>query len=160
MNASDIVKAKQNKVLYKAYYTPLISSSTIYTTRNVYSTNGTNSSFISCINTTYNVPCTPTVTSYETLNQLIDGSYECAGVKRSQLQFTGIQNTTIYGYSTIYSSFSTAYQSYIVVPSSIRITSTVGTIPTGPLITPFITFNQGCNQCNAGNTCQNCVTAL
>ena len=160
MNASDIVKAKQNKVLYTAYYAPRISSSTINTTQSVYSTNGVNSSFISCTNTTYNVPCTPAVTSYETLNQLIDGSYQCAGVQHSQLQFTGTPNTAIYGYSTIYSSFSTAYQSYILVPSSIRITSTVGTVPTGPLITPFITCNQGCAECGVRNTCQNCVTKL
>jgi hypothetical protein len=160
MNASDIVKAKQNKVLYTAYYTPLISSSTIYTTRSVYSTNSVHSSFISCLNITYNVPYTPAVTSYETLNQLKNGAYDCGVTSRSQLQFTGTANTTIYGFSTLYSSFNTAYSTQNIAPSSMLITSTLATVPVGPLITPFITFNQGCNQCNVGNTCQNCVTML
>ena len=160
MNASDIVKAKQNKAMYSAYYKPLISSSTMNTTSSIYSTSNSITSYLSCTNTTYIIPCTPAVTSYETLNQLKDGSYQCAGVQQSQLQFTGIPNTTIYGYSTLYSTFSTNNRSSFTAPSSIRITTTTATIPIGPVITPFITFNQGCAQCIAGNSCHNCVTGL
>jgi hypothetical protein len=160
MNASDIVKAKQNKIMYSAYYKPLISSSTIYTTSSIYSTSNSITSYLSCTNTTYNVRCTPAVTSYETLNQIKDGSYQCAGVQQSQLQFTGIPNTAIYGYSTIYSTFSTNNYSTFIAPSTTLITTTTATIPTGPLISPFIRFNQGCAQCNTGNSCHNCVTGL
>ena len=32
MNASDIIKAKQNQTLYKSYYQPTVFQSTIYST--------------------------------------------------------------------------------------------------------------------------------
>lgn len=164
MNASDIIKAKQNKVLYNAYYTPMISSSTIYSTLSVYSTtlNGSFSSVVSytsCTTTAYTtrMGCTPNVTSYETLNQIKGGAYDCGALTVSQMQIGGIPNTAIYAYSTI---ISTMTAQSLQVPSSFMVTSTTVTAPPTPLITPFVIYRQGCADCNSRNFCQNCATGL
>ena len=164
MNASDIIKAKQNKVLYNAYYTPMISSSTIYSTLSVYSTTLNGSlqpviSYTSCTTTAYTtrMGCTPNVTSYETLNQIKGGAYDCGALTVSQMQIGGIPNTAIYAYSTNLSSMTA--QS-LQAPSSFMVTSTTVTAPPGPLITPFVIYRQGCADCNSRNFCQNCATGL
>ena len=164
MNASDIIKAKQNKVLYNAYYTPMISSSTIYSTLSVYSTTLNGSlqpviSYTSCTTTAYNtrMGCTPNVTSYETLNQIKGGAYDCGALTVSQMQIGGIPNTAIYAYSTIISTMTTQG---LNVPSSFMVTSTTVTAPPTPLITPFVIYRQGCAVCDSRNFCQNCATGL
>lgn len=164
MNASDIIKAKQNKVLYNAYYTPTISSSTIYSTLSVYSTTLNGSlqpviSYTSCTTTAYTtrMGCTPNVTSYETLNQIKGGAYDCGALTVSQMQIGGIPNTAIYAYSTNLSSMTA---DSLRVPSSFMVTSTTVTAPPGPLITPFVIYRQGCADCNSRNFCQNCATGL
>jgi hypothetical protein len=164
MNASDIVKAKQNKVLYNAYYTPMISSSTIYSTLSVYSTTLNGSlqpviSYTSCTTTAYTtrMGCTPNVTSYETLNQIKGGAYECGALTVSQMQIGGIPNTAIYAYSTVISTMTTQG---LNVPSSFVVTSTTVTAPPTPLITPFVIYRQGCADCNNRNSCVNCATGL
>ena len=164
MNASDIVKAKQKKVLYNAYYTPMISSSTIYSTLSVYSTtlNGSFSSvasYTSCTTTAYTTKmgCAPNVTSYETLNQIKGGAYECGALTVSQMQIGGIPNTAIYAYSTI---ISTMTAQGLNIPSSFMVTSTTVTAPPAPLITPFVIYRQGCAVCDSRNFCQNCATGL
>ena len=164
MNASDIIKAKQNKVLYNAYYTPMISSSTIYSTLSVYSTTLNGSlqpviSYTSCTTTAYTtrMGCTPNVTSYETLNQIKGGAYDCGALTVSQMQIGGIPNTAIYAYSTI---ISTMTAQGLNVPSSFMVTSTTVTAPPTPLITPFVIYRQGCAVCDSRNFCQNCATGL
>jgi hypothetical protein len=166
MNASDIVKAKQNKVLYNAYYTPMISSSTIYSTLSVYSTTLNGSlqpviSYTSCTTTAYTtrMGCTPNVTSYETLNQIKGGAYECGALTVSQMQIGGIPNTAIYAYSTLISTM-TIQNLQLPVPSSFIVTSTTITAPPTPLITPFVIYRQGCADCNNRNSCVNCATGL
>ena len=158
MNASDIVKAKQNKVLYSAYYRPtfLTSTNTSTITRIVtpYSSIlSTASSVRTCSSITYNNLLRPTYTSYETLNQIRDGAGECGGVPTTSLQFTGVP-TQIYAFNTIYSSFN---NNQLYLPSSFGVTSTVASEPTGPLITPFISFHQGCNTCTPTTVCANCL---
>lgn len=164
MNASDIIKAKQNKVLYNAYYTPMISSSTIYSTLSVYSTTLNGSlqpviSYTSCTTTAYTtrMGCAPNVTSYETLNQIKGGAYECGALTVSQMQIGGIPNTAIYAYSTI---ISTMTAQGLNVPSSFMVTNTTVTAPPAPLITPFVIYRQGCAVCDSRNFCQNCATGL
>lgn len=101
--------------------------------------------------------CTPNVTSYETLNQIKGGAYDCGALTVSQMQIGGIPNTAIYAYSTNLSSMTA---DSLRVPSSFMVTSTTVTAPPGPLITPFVIYRQGCADCNSRNFCQNCATGL
>jgi len=160
MNASDIIKAKQNKTLYKAYYTPTVYSSTIYSTLTAFSSitdvGGSVVSYTSCINTAYKTVCNPTFTSYETLHQIKDGAYDCGAASGTSLQFIGVP-TTIYASKTNYITYTTA--GGIVQPGSFDVTSTIASIPTGPVITPFITYQQGCARCNTSG-CTNCLIGL
>ena len=81
MNASDIVKAKQNRTLFQAYYHPMITPSTTTTTIVV-------STFISldvdlimqsnvCSTVIYNNLCMPTFISYQLANDVNQGKYLC-----------------------------------------------------------------------------------
>ena len=159
MNASDIVKAKQNKALYAAYYKPRVYSSTIYSTFQTVSSFlipviGGYSSVISntsCINTVYNYVNNPTFVSYETLNQIKNGGYDCGASSASQS--SGTPDTSIYGYSPVYSTVRG-----IISPMTPFITSSVITAPISPYIAS-VQFSQGCNQCIT-NTCTNCLVRL
>jgi len=164
MNASDIITAKQNKVLYSAYYKPTVYSSTLTTTVQAYSSiaSGISSgqligstSYVSTTNTVYNNVCNPTFISYESLNQIKDGGYECGAAPVSNLQFVGIPNTSIYAFSTFYS---TPNVSGSPQPYSIVVTSTVTTAPTGPTICPFVSFHEG--SATARNLPTNCLVRL
>jgi len=102
MNASDIIKAKQNKTLYKAYYTPAVYQSTIFSTLTAFSTlSNLSTSYVSCINTSYNYVCNPIFTSYETRNNVKDGSDKCGGTSLSNMQFVK-SDATVYAYNTVY----------------------------------------------------------
>ena len=154
MNASDIVKAKQNKVLYKSLYNPTVFQSTVFSTINtvsslIYPT--FQNSYTSTVNTAYNYVCNPTFISYELANNVNNGQYACGAKSVSYMQWKNLNNTTVYAYSTMYS---TIISPSIPIPSSFSVTST--TILTGPtpVVQPFIEFYQGtnfaskCNQCN------------
>lgn len=159
MNASDIIKAKQNKTLYKAYYTPVVYQSTVFSTVSAYSTFGSqpvNTSYISCINTSYNYLCNPVFMSYETRNNVKDGSIACAGTSLSNLQFVK-SNATVYAYNTVYSTFGNPA---ITVPSSFVTTSINGTSAPDPCIVPLVQFYQGCSVCNGNQTCISCLSRL
>ena len=164
MNASDIVKAKQNKVLYKALYQPTVASSTIYSTLTAFSsvtTPGTYipvASYTSCLTTVYNGVCNPTSVSYETLNQIRRGAVECSGAGISQQQFVGIPSTLIYSFSTVYSTFTASNNIPVTQPFSYFITSSFAPIPTGTLVCPS-KMVQGCNVC-ASNGCSNCMLGI
>jgi hypothetical protein len=166
MNASDIVAAKQNKVLYSAYYHPNVYSSSLYTNIIPYSSIATgiingqfvaSTSYVSTTNTVYQTVCNPTFTSYTTLNQIKEGGYECGAANVSELQFVGVPNTPMYAFSTFYS---TANISGPAQPYSFSVTSTLTTAPTGPLITPFVSFSQGPAQCNATNGAPVCQIGI
>jgi len=53
MNASDIIKRKQNRTLHKAYYPTTFYESTIFSTLYPHSFIESNISYTSCINTVY-----------------------------------------------------------------------------------------------------------
>jgi hypothetical protein len=157
MNASDIVKAKQNKVLYNSLYTPTVYQSTVFSTLRLYSSinlgNSIASSFISCINTAYNYTCNPIFTTYETRNDVKEGAVACGAVPLSILQFTS-SDGMIYAYSTIFSTFGN-----VSLPSSFIITSTIGTIASSPIICPINEIYQGCSVC-INRSCSNCLSGL
>ena len=138
MNASDIVKNRQNKVLYNAYYQPTVFQSSVVSTLSPISSYVVG--FIryrSTVNTVYNYLCQPTFLSYELLNEVKNGKEACTGECATQLTWTNLTSTTQYMYSTNYSTLST--------PLSISVTSTIVQRSTGPVICPLINFYQGTN---------------
>jgi hypothetical protein len=178
MNASDIVKAKQSQILFKAYNRPTIFQSSIYSTLNTISLYGSTidgsgnlsglvSTVGSCINTVYTYVCNPTFVSYEAAQSIKDGAYVCGGKTRSELQWKNTNSTLIYSYKPEY--ISTGGPPSISTINSFIVTST--TILTGPspIICPLINFYQGtnfdsqCNVCNnilagPGACCHNCAS--
>jgi hypothetical protein len=173
MNASDIVKKKQNTVLYKAYYQPTVFQSTTFSTINTVSSiirtvsSGvpiTSTSYASCTQTVYQTLCEPTFTSYASRYSIETGAAGCMGRGPKELKWKANQSTTIYSYSTIYSSLVTPST---LAPSSIRIFSTIiNTAPT-PLICPLSQIQQGtsfasqCPSCShvlgsPGSCCEQC----
>ena len=115
MNASDIVKAKQNRTLYKAYYRPIVFQSTCF--NNVYrgstitevelDSSGNPQilaeyeNYGSCITCVNEYVCNPIITSYQFANSLLDGSYLCGKKKRAELEWKKTNSTLIYLYSTV-----------------------------------------------------------
>jgi hypothetical protein len=138
MNASDIVKNKQNKVLYQAYYRPTVFQSTVVSTVSLISTATTvDNSSESTVITAYNYVCQPTFLSYELLNEVKNGKEACTNACATQVTWSNLTSTTKYMYSTIYSTLST--------PCTIIVTSTVVQGNKGPVICPLINFYQGTN---------------
>lgn len=176
MNASDIIKAKQSKVLYQAYYNPTLfpyDSKTIINTvpiSTISTSGGYNSSIFSCSTSNFLYRCNPTTPSYELADSVNDGKYICGypyceaitkwntgeiittancNCKISHLNWKNNILTPIKFYSTTtYSSIST-------------FTSNILSGPT-PIICPLINFYQGtnfdniCNTCNTNNGSNNC----
>ena len=138
MNASDIVKNRQNKVLYNAYYQPTVFQSTVVSTLSpISSYTGGYTSYGSTVITAYNYSCQPTFLSYELLNEVKNGKEVCTGTCASQLTWTNLTSTTQYMYATNYSTLST--------PLQISVTSTSVQGSKGPVICPLINFYQGTN---------------
>jgi len=165
MNASDIVKAKQNKVLYNAYYKPTVYSSTVYSTLQVYSSIGSvidntdlsvSESYSSTINTVYKYVNNPTVLSYESLNQIKSGANACGATSDSHLQLDRIPSTMMYTYSTVYSTF-TAQN--LILPSSVMIMSTLIPLTPVPVVQPFIGYTQPPSH-HYDNQSRNCQAPL
>lgn len=148
MNASDIVKLKQNGALYKAYYHPTVFQSTVYSTLIPYSSiDGGTPSYTSCINTTYTYTCEPTFISYELAKDVAEGSYVCGGKTTSKMTWkanTSIPTQTIYAFST----YSTAIQDASTILS-------VNSYAVRPLISSDPVFNQGTNFANTCDVCNN-----
>ena len=150
MNASDIVKAKQTKALYNAYYNPTVFQSTTFSTITTVSSilnyvsssvPITSDSYTSTVETAYNYVCQPTFVSYEMANALRDGVYICGNRSISDLQFKNTTNTVQYAYKTNYSTFS--FNPSVQLPSTFRVTSSFITASRGPVIQPLIDFEQG-----------------
>jgi hypothetical protein len=138
MNASDIVKNKQNKVLYQAYYRPTVFQSTVVSTVSLISTATTiGNSSKSTVITAYNYVCQPTFLSYELLNEVKNGKEACTNGCATQVTWSNLTSTTNLMYSTIYSTLST--------PCTIIVTSTIVQGNKGPVICPLINFYQGTN---------------
>lgn len=143
MNASDIVKNKQNQALYKAYYQPTVFQSTTFSTiRPISSFTTGSATYASTVNTVYNYTCQPTFVTYEMRDQVKNGKGVCDGFASTDLKWSNVTSTTVYAYKTLYSTLST--------PSSIAVTSTVVQGSKGPVICSLIDFHQGtsfANQC-------------
>jgi hypothetical protein len=148
MNASDIVKSKQDAALYKAYYRPAVFQSTVYSTITPYSSvSGGTSSFTSCINTVYTYSCNPTFISYQLANDVYDGQYVCGGKRPSQMTWkanTNIPTENIY-----------AYLSYSTTSGEASTILSVNNYAVRPLICPDPIFNQGTNFANKCEVCNN-----
>ena len=176
MNASDIVKAKQNQTLYKAYYKPTVFNSSVNT--NVYKVSSifnyvsssqeiTTDSYASCTTTVYNYVCNPHYITYEMVNQVNKGAFVCGGKTPSEMQWKNVNSTVIYAFSSINSTFETTS---ITAPSEFYVTSTVVMTAPTPVIVPLINLVQGtnfatsCNVCNnftsSDACCHNCASGL
>jgi hypothetical protein len=173
MNASDLVKKKQNTTLYKAYYQPTVFQSTTFSTVNTvssiirYVSSGvpiTSTSYTSCTQTVYQTLCEPTFTSYASRYAIESGAAGCTGKGPKEMKWKANQPTTIYSYSTIYSSLDTPST---LAPSSIRVFSTIVNTGPSPLICPLVQLQQGtsfasqCPSCShvlgsPGSCCEQC----
>lgn len=157
MNASDIVKAKQNKVLYQTLYQPSVYQSTVVSTiRPIssfinYVSSGVpilSTSYASCIYTVPTYVCAPRFMTYELARAAKDGAYECGDRAVGQSDWIKSTSTFTYAYNVTYSTLSTA--------SSIRTTSTLTAVAPGPLICLGGDVRQGtafsaqCASCSGG----------
>jgi hypothetical protein len=150
MFASDIIKAKQNGTLYKAYYNPIIYTSTTYSTicpvSSMFIEPDTYvSSIVSSVNTVYTYKCNKPVISYQLANNIKSGEYICGNKKVSELQWKANTNNAT---KNIYAENESTILS--VNSHAVR-----------PLICAYNTIIQGtnfanrCEQCN-GTECNNC----
>lgn len=173
MNASDIVKKKQNTTLYKAYYRPTVFQSTTISTLNTVSSfinfvsSGvpiTSTSYTSCTKTYYTYLCEPPFMTYEARQAVHSGWAGCSGRDKGELQWKATQPTPIYSFSTVYSSLVTPST---LAPSTIRVTSTVIMTAPSPTICSLHTQPQGtsfaaqCPSCShvlgaPGSCCDQC----
>jgi hypothetical protein len=174
MNASDIVKAKQNRTLFQAYYHPVATSSTISTT--IYtstivssiSDRGIPPQTTVCSTILYNNLCMPTFISYQLANDVNDGRYLCntytlaqqvggnavntsltvtSQCEISDLQWKNVNSTLTKAYAPLFSNSA---------PSTVSsFNSTSYYIQTGPLpvICPIVSFYQGTNFASKCSVC-------
>lgn len=165
MNASDIIKARQNKVLFQSLYRPSVLTSTVYSTlcpvSSISTGSGITTLYTSCINTIYPYTCNSPSISYELLNDVNQGKYLCGypycssisewntgltfptgvcNAQISEMEWKNTNSTIIYNYST-------------ATYSSINITSTVIMTGPGPVICPLVDFYQGTNFDSRCDTC-------
>ena len=163
MNASDIVKAKQNRTLFQAYYRPTIFPGKTTSTENICPVSSFNTgtpSYVSSTELQYNYVCNQPSISYELLNDVNSGKYLCGfpycstisiwntgqtipvGVcncKISNLSWKNTTSTPVIAYSaTSYSTFNSTVTYAITGPS--------------PIICPLVNYYQGTsfdNNCNS-----------
>jgi hypothetical protein len=171
MNASDIIKAKQNRVLYQAYYRPTIFSTLITSTINYCPVSTINiggnivSSVVSCITMQYGSKCEKPIISYELMNDINNGRYQCGFPYCSTITEWNTGQTFPIGDCNCKISFltwkntnTTTFNTYSTINYSTVCTFTT-TIATGPspIICPFTEFNQGTN---FASRCDSCNTTL
>ncbi len=151
MNASDIVKAKQNRILYNTYYQPTVLESSVTSTLRPVSSifrysnpDGSlvfSTSYTSCITTCDTYVAKPTFVSYEMSQALRDGEYGCTAARRPvETQWKNTISTFKVIQSTVFSTFST---SGVLLPSTVRYSSTFAVTSQPPLICPLIDYHQG-----------------
>jgi hypothetical protein len=163
MNASDIVKSKQNGILYKVYYNPSVFQSTVYSTIYPFSSFNGNTSYTSCINTIYNYECNSPIGSYELANDINNGKYICGGKTPSVLAWKAI--------STLNTEKIYAFPSYsTTISNSLTINSLNSHAPRpliciDPIVNQGTSFSNNCQTCNnfgAGidACCHNCASGI
>jgi hypothetical protein len=179
MNASDIVKAKQNRVLYQAYYRPTIFPGSTINGTNVFITSSITycpistvssgitdefiSSFVSCITTNYSYKCEQPNISYNLLNDINQGKYLCGFPYCSSIVEWNTKKSFITGVCDCKISFLTwknttvapVYQFSTATYSSVIITSSLIASGPSPIICPLVNYYQGTN---FDNRCSNCTT--
>ena len=176
MNASDIVKAKQNKTLFQAYYRPTIfpgigpttdgCTSTLIVTDTsiepVSSISIVGTSYVSTSCTEYLYTCNPAFTSYNLLNDVNSGKYLCGSPYCSSISIwntgttipTGTCNCKISYLTWKNTNETTIYMYSTLNYSSIYTTSTNILTGPSPTICPDPMFYQGnsvpgkCMLCN------------
>lgn len=170
MNASDIIKMKQNKVLFESYYRPTIYPGTSNTGVNTLIKSTINiqpfssiafnpPSFTSTVTTNYLYTCTKPVISYQLANDINSGKYECEYPYCSSIsiapnvtipigtcdckisELSWKKNTPTQIFS--YSTILSTNQSLSTFVSSVSITSTMTLTGPEPIICPSIEFYQG-----------------
>ena len=171
MNASDIVKAKQNRTLFQAYYHPMITPSTTTTTIVV-------STFISsidgsppmqsnvCSTVIYNNLCMPSFISYQLANDVNQGKYLCNTYTLAQQVGGNAINTTSTAqtqckisnlqWQTTLSTVTTAYNTVDgITYSTSSATSLQSPVSTFilPVICPLVEFYQGTNFASKCSVC-------
>lgn len=170
MNASDIVKAKQNRTLFQAYYHPMITPSTTTTTIVV-------STFISldvelimqsnvCSTVIYHNLCMPSFISYQLANDVNQGKYLCNTYTLAQQVGGNVINTTSTAqtqckisnlqWETTLSTLTTAYNTVGEITystsSATFLQSPVSTFIL-PVICPLVDFYQGTNFASKCSVC-------
>lgn len=149
MNASDILRAKQQQLLYQTYYKPQVFQSTTCSTVNTISSiirfvsagvNITSTSYTSCLTTvpTYSAP--PTFISYEMAQKSQQGEYGCVARPAGETDWKRTESTFTYAQTTLLSTFT---PSGPLLPSSVRISSTLVSTGPAPVICPLIQLQQG-----------------
>jgi hypothetical protein len=178
MNASDIIKAKQSRTLYQAYYRPTFFSTTINSTisycpiSTISTATPIISSFTSSIVTHYLSRCTPPVISYELANSINQGRYLCPPPFNSTISEWNTGRQFVSGSGDCKVSFvtwkntnpTTIFNYKSTSNTAATVTST--TILTGPapIICPLVEMVQGtsfqsrCNSCGVfnGGYCNDC----
>jgi hypothetical protein len=186
MNASDLVRARQNKTLFQAYYQPTIfpglagsNSTLIVSTVNrcpISSISGSTTSYTAyCSTQNYLSKCLPTSISYELLNDVNSGKYVCGYPACSSITKWNTPNTTyvtgVCGCNISYTTWS-ANQAMGAMTTYAQNGSTLSSSNNSYTVKPIICINpqfyQGtnfdnrCNGCNnvlgVNNCCNTCVS--
>ena len=150
MNASDITKANQNKILFAAYNNPTVFQSKTYSTIQTVSSffagisSGVNlyvSSVVSTVQTCNLYTSPPHFISYAMANNVDNGAYACGAKSVSLMKFdNNVQSNEVA--TTVISSMVTGPS--VPVPISYRITSTAINVATAtPSINSLLVYNQG-----------------
>lgn len=179
MNASDIIKARQNKTLFEAYYRPtifpginklgvstLIKSTINYCPVSSVSTGGVFiSSIISCTSLSYKYKCFPPAIDYQLANDINQGKYVIGFPGCSTLTNCATGETTTTGtceckisYVTWNNTNPTRLYNYSTATySSVTKQNTFVLTGQTPVICPLVDFYQGTN---FASKCGNCNTIL
>ena len=170
MNASDIVKAKQNRTLFQAYYHPAITPSTTTTTIVVSTLISLDVDLIMqsnvCSTVIYNNLCMPTFISYQLVNDVNQGKYLCNTYTLAQQVGGNAINTTSTAqtqckisnleWETTLSTVTTAYNTVggitYSTSSATSLQSPVSTFIL-PVICPLVEFYQGTNFASKCSAC-------
>ena len=146
MDASDIIKKKQNVCLYNAYYNPVVYQSTVFSTINIVSSISSGStSYASTVNTVNTYVCQPQIISYNLYNDIINGKFDSGDALVSKLEWENTTSSIEYFYSTSGTGDISS------------ITSTFVLRGPGPLICPPVqiyqglqTYSDSCPDCEGG----------
>jgi hypothetical protein len=148
MNASDIVKARQDNIMYRSYVndtntlpsyatdpSTILVSTVVSTIIPISSIAGGSTQYASTIQTNYSYLCQPSFITYESRYNIKAGSKLCGSCQPVSMEWINNTSTTIRAYSTVYNTLST--------PSTIVVTSTTVLRGPEPLICPNPEYYQG-----------------